>query len=115
MSENTQNKPIPTPMKLIVAITILIVLGAAIPLNILFHNELFWQGVDFIYDYQTNGSNGFVTVVFNLITLLGNTYFVLGLLVLVFLLVYTKITAILYISLVLISVYGVSVMKQGWQ
>ena len=115
MQAEKRNKSIPTAAYVALIAAIIITVSVATVLNILYHTQLFWQGLDFIFSYQTNGSHDFVTVVFNLITLLGNTYFVVALLVLVFLVVYRKMSALAYITLAISAAYGIAVLKQAWQ
>jgi hypothetical protein len=67
------------------------------------------MGVNFIYSYQTDGASQAITVIQNLISILGNTIFIVAFLLLVHLLSYRKLNTIVYIFYIVINAYFIAV------
>lgn len=84
-------------------------------LNILYRNQYYQMGVNFIYNYQQNGQTSGITVIQNLISILGNTAFIVAFLVVVHLLTYRKLCSIVYIFYIVINAYLIAVEKQAYQ
>ena len=72
------------------------------------------------YEYGLNITNSFqasrpsktIKTIFNLISLLGNSYFVIGVLVALHLLTSRKLLSFVYLSYVIFNIYAISVEKQ---
>lgn len=73
------------------------------------------MGVNFIYNYQTDGANEAITVIQNLISILGNTIFIIAFLLLVHLISYRKLNTIVYIFYIVINAYFIAIEKQAFQ
>lgn len=73
------------------------------------------MGVNFIYNYQTDGASKGITVIQNLISILGNTLFIIAFLLLVHLISYRKLNTIVYIFYIVINAYFIAVEKQAFQ
>lgn len=73
------------------------------------------MGVNFIFNYQSDYQTSGVTVIQNLISLLGNTFFIVAFLIVVHLLTYRKLNSIVYIFYIVINAYLIAVEKQAYQ
>lgn len=73
------------------------------------------MGVNFIYSYQSSSQTGGVTVIQNLISILGNTFFIVAFLIVVHLLTYRKLYSIVYIFYISCNAYLIAVEKQAYQ
>ena len=102
----------PFPVLHLIALVIILIV---IFLNINLRNSLFEMGVNFIYSYQTSQSSSFIRVIFNLFSLLGNTFFLIVVFVLAFILPHRKANAISYLAYMIINVYLIVIAKQAFQ
>lgn len=84
-------------------------------LNILFRKEYYQMGVNFIYNYQTDSQTSAITVIQNIISILGNTFFIVAFLIFVHILVYRKLNTIVYIFYIVANAYLIAVEKQAYQ
>lgn len=84
-------------------------------LNILYRMEYFKMGVNFIYNYQTSYQTGAVNVIQNIISILGNTIFVVAFLIVIHLLVFRKLASVVYIFYIVCNAYLIAVEKQAYQ
>jgi len=73
------------------------------------------MGVNFIFNYQQNNQTSGITTIQNLISILGNTAFIVAFLVVVHLLTYRKLCSIVYIFYIVINAYLIAVEKQAYQ
>lgn len=73
------------------------------------------MGVNFIYNYQSNYQTSAITIIQNLISILGNTYFIVAFLILVHIIAYRKLNTIVYIFYIVINAYLIAVEKQAYQ
>ncbi len=93
----------------------LVALTVSLVLNGLFRDSLFKMGLNFILEYQANYSSSFVTAVQNIISILGNTYFIVAFLALVHLLFFRKLNTFVYLCYIVFNAYLISVSKQAFQ
>lgn len=70
--------------------------------------------MNFIYDYQTNNSNAAITVIQNIISILGNTIFIIAFLAVVHIITYRKMYTIVYLIYITINAYLIAVEKQAY-
>lgn len=91
-----------------------IFIANAIWLNIVYREQFFEQGLNFIHDYQTDQNSSFVRVVYNLISLLGNTIFLGILLICMFILPFRRANALVYMSYMIFNLYLISVLKSAY-
>jgi membrane-associated phospholipid phosphatase len=84
-------------------------------LNILYRMEYYQMGVNFIYTYQTSYQTGAITVIQNIISILGNTFFIVAFLIVVHLLAYRKLASVVYIFYIVCNAYLIAVEKQAYQ
>jgi hypothetical protein len=99
-------------------LAILMAKGALIVSTILSHlyrNEYYQMGINFIYSYQSQDQTQAITVIQNLISILGNTYFIVAFLIFVHIVVYRKLNTIVYIFYIVINAYLIAVEKQAYQ
>lgn len=94
--------------------TAVVALAVSTILNILYRKELYEQGINFIYDYQTNNSNAAITVIQNIISLLGNTFLIVAFLAIIHIITYRKMYTIVYLFYISINAYFISVEKQAY-
>jgi len=84
-------------------------------LNILFRREFFEMGLNFIYNYQTSGQSSAVTVIQNILSILGNTFFIVAFLAAIHILAYRKMATIVYVFYIVCNAYLIAVEKQAYQ
>jgi len=94
--------------------TAVIALVISTILNILYRNGLYDQGMNFIYEYQTNNSNAVITVIQNIISIMGNTIFIIAFLAIVHIITYRKMYTIVYLFYISINAYFISIEKQAY-
>ena len=70
--------------------------------------------MNFIYEYQTNNSHAVITVIQNIISILGNTIFIIAFLAIVHIITYRKMYTIVYLFYISINAYLISVEKQAY-
>lgn len=88
-------------------------------LNILYRMEYYQMGVNFIHNYQTSYQTsyqtGAITVIQNIISILGNTFFIVAFLIVVHLLAFRKLASVVYIFYIVCNAYLIAVEKQAYQ
>ena len=83
-------------------------------LNILYRRELFNWGVEFIINYQNYHQTSAITVIQNIVSLFGNTFFVIALLAICHAVFYRKLITLIFIFYIVANAYLISVEKQAF-
>jgi hypothetical protein len=73
------------------------------------------MGVNFIYNYQADYQTKAITVIQNIISILGNTFFIVAFLIVTHILAYRKLNTIVYLFYIVLNAYLIAVEKQAYQ
>lgn len=84
-------------------------------MNVIFDEDLFLEGINFIYSYQTAQPYGFLHVIQNLFSLLCNPIGIGAIVLVYYMLVNRKLMLIVHLSYFLFSVYIIALLKQAFQ